>query len=77
MVGASQRRNEMQTIRETFWQNGRFDTQRASVTLWDDGRYTFCDGHGDPWACKSLDDALTRMDDYLADKLIVAKPYWA
>lgn len=65
----------MQTVIEAHYENGRWGAQRASVTLWNDGRYTFCDGHGDPWACKSYADAKRRMRDYMADKRVVARPF--
>lgn len=62
----------METLIAAFYHNGRFDVQRASVSRDADGSFVFCDGHGDPWACKSYADAKARMIAYMADKRIVS-----
>lgn len=59
--------NEIRTILEAFYHNGRWGRQRASVYE-QDGFYYFNNGFADPLRCDDLADAEAYFTAFLADR---------
>lgn len=55
------------TVLTAHYQNGRWGTNCASVRIHDDGRVCFCNGFGDPIACRDQIEAERRFHTFLAD----------
>ena len=68
----------MTAIQKAYYQNGRFGDNCASVGYDDSefyGRgYYFCNGYGDPWACKTQIEAEAMMTHFLDDKKPAFQP---
>jgi len=62
----------MTTILQAKYRNGGWGDNRASVTLWPDGLYTFCNGFADPMAYPNYAAAKEAFHRFLSDKQVAS-----
>lgn len=58
------------TILQATYQNGRWGSNRASVSTWSDGHITFCNGFADPMVYPDYSAAKRAFHSFLADKVV-------
>jgi len=56
-------------IISAYYRNGRFGTNRASVSTDATGAGYFCDGYGDPFRYATILDAERAFADFIADMI--------